>query len=52
MKLLLIYTYPNHNSLNYTFLQKVLRGSNENPKVEDLQVLDLYEEKFNPTSSV
>lgn len=48
MKVLLIYTYPNHNSLNYTFLQNIIKGSKENSKILELQVLDLYEEKFNP----
>ncbi|WP_312470663.1 NAD(P)H-dependent oxidoreductase [Neobacillus sp.] len=48
MKILIIYTHPNHNSLSYAFLQKVIKGSNENPNIEELQVLDLYEEGFNP----
>jgi NAD(P)H dehydrogenase (quinone) len=48
MKTLVIYTYPNHNSLNYAFLQKIIKGSNENPNIKELQVLDLYEEKFDP----
>jgi len=48
MKLLVIYTYPNQQSLNYEFLQKVIKGSNENPNIKKLQVLDLYEENFNP----
>src|SRR3954453_15766973 len=48
MKMLIIFTYPNHNSLNYAFLQKVIKGSNENPKIKEIQVLDLYEEGFNP----
>ncbi|QED49873.1 NAD(P)H-dependent oxidoreductase [Cytobacillus dafuensis] len=48
MKMLVIYTYPNHKSLNYAFLQKVIRGSNENPNIKELKVLDLYEEDFDP----
>ena len=48
MKMLIIFTYPNHKSLNYAFLQKVIKGSNENSKIKELQVLDLYEENFNP----
>lgn len=48
MNLLIIYTYPNHKSLNYAFLQKVIEGSIENTNIKDLQVLDLYEENFNP----
>lgn len=48
MNTLVIYTHPNHNSLCYAFLQKIIKGSNENPNIKELQVLDLYEEKFNP----
>jgi len=48
MKTLVIYTYPNHKSLSYAFLQKVIKGSNENPNIKELQILDLYEEGFDP----
>ncbi|MEK5333307.1 NAD(P)H-dependent oxidoreductase [Lysinibacillus sp. FSL W8-0992] len=48
MKTLIIYTYPNHQSLNYSFLQEVVKGCNENPYINELQVVDLYEEKFDP----
>lgn len=48
MKLLVIYTHPNHQSLSYVFLQKVIDGSRENPSVEDVKVLNLYEEQFDP----
>ncbi|AXN38305.1 NAD(P)H dehydrogenase [Peribacillus butanolivorans] len=48
MNMLVIYTYPNHKSLSYAFLQKIIKGSNENPSIKELQVLDLYEEGFNP----
>ncbi|RCX17765.1 NAD(P)H dehydrogenase (quinone) [Fontibacillus phaseoli] len=48
MNLLVIYTHPNHKSLNYAFLQKVLEGSGENSRVSEIQVLDLYEEQFDP----
>ncbi|SDZ26081.1 NAD(P)H dehydrogenase (quinone) [Evansella caseinilytica] len=48
MKLLVIYTHPNHESLNFGFLNKVLAGSRENPDIEEVQVVDLYEENFNP----
>lgn len=48
MKTLIVYTYPNHKSLNYAFLQEIIKGSNENPNIKELQVLDLYEEGFNP----
>lgn len=48
MKTLIIYTHPNHQSLSYAFLQKVIQGSGENPNVTEIKVLDLYEEGFNP----
>jgi NAD(P)H dehydrogenase (quinone) len=48
MKTLVIYTHPNHKSLNYAFLQKTMEGLKENPLVSDIQLLDLYEEDFDP----
>ncbi|MEK4670875.1 MULTISPECIES: NAD(P)H-dependent oxidoreductase [unclassified Niallia] len=48
MKMLVVYTYPNHKSLNYAFFQQVLKGSKENKNIKEIQVLDLYEEGFNP----
>ena len=48
MKTLVIYTHPNHQSLSYAFLQKVIQGSTENPQIAEIKVLDLYEEGFNP----
>jgi len=48
MNLLIIYTHPNHESLSYAFLQKVLQGSSENPDISEIKVLDLYEEGFDP----
>ncbi|MGG3927228.1 NAD(P)H-dependent oxidoreductase [Metabacillus fastidiosus] len=48
MKMLIIYTHPNHNSLVYSFLEKVIEGSKENPNIKEMQILDLYEEGFNP----
>jgi len=48
MKTLIIYTHPNHQSLCYSFLQNVIKGCNENSNIKELQVLDLYEEGFNP----
>lgn len=48
MKTLIIYTHPNHQSLCYAFLQNVIKGCNENSNIKELQVLDLYEEGFNP----
>lgn len=48
MKTLVIFTHPNHQSLCYAFLKKVLEGISENPNITDVRVLDLYEERFNP----
>jgi NAD(P)H dehydrogenase (quinone) len=48
MNMLVIYTHPNHESLNYAFLQKVLEGSRENSNIKEIKVLDLYEESFDP----
>ncbi|WP_146547742.1 MULTISPECIES: NAD(P)H-dependent oxidoreductase [Rummeliibacillus] len=48
MNTLIVYTYPNHKSLNYAFLQEIIKGCNENPHITEIQVLDLYEERFNP----
>lgn len=48
MKTLVIYTHPNHQSLSYAFLQRVIQGISENPNAEDIKIVDLYEEKFNP----
>jgi len=48
MKLLVIYAHPNHQSLSYAFLQQVLKGSGENAAIEEIEVLDLYAEGFDP----
>lgn len=48
MKVLIVYTHPNHSSLSYAFLQQVIQGCTENKNVEEIQVLDLYEEDFDP----
>lgn len=48
MKMLVVYTYPNHKSLNYAFSQQVMKGSKENANIKGIQMLDLYEEGFNP----
>ncbi|CAI6087375.1 NAD(P)H-dependent oxidoreductase [Cohnella sp. JJ-181] len=48
MKLLVIYAHPNHRSLSYSFLQEVLRGSGENASIDEVEVLDLYAEGFDP----
>ncbi|MFC3801383.1 NAD(P)H-dependent oxidoreductase [Cohnella sp. GCM10012308] len=48
MKLMVIYVHPNHRSLNYAFLQEIVRGSEENAAIEEVEVLDLYAEGFDP----
>lgn len=48
MRLLVIYAHPNHRSLNYAFLQEIVRGSEENAAFEEVEVLDLYAEGFDP----
>ncbi|WP_318503332.1 NAD(P)H-dependent oxidoreductase [Bacillus sp. T3] len=48
MNVLIIYAHPNHESLCYGFLQKIISGSKENQTIREIQVLDLYEENFNP----
>ncbi|SDW98846.1 NAD(P)H-dependent oxidoreductase [Paenibacillus sp. CF384] len=48
MKTLVIFTHPNHQSLSYAFLQEVVNGCNGNGRIEEVRVLDLYEEGFNP----
>ncbi|MDF2722648.1 MAG: flavodoxin family protein [Paenibacillus sp.] len=48
MNTLVIFTHPNHQSLSYAFLQEVLRGCGQNANIDEVQVLDLYEEQFDP----
>ncbi|MFT8320134.1 MAG: NAD(P)H-dependent oxidoreductase [Bacillus sp. (in: firmicutes)] len=48
MKMLVIYTHPNHKSLSFAFLQKVMEGSKENQAIKEIKVSDLYEEGFDP----
>ncbi|MEK0316797.1 NAD(P)H-dependent oxidoreductase [Cohnella sp. 56] len=48
MKTLVVYTHPNHQSLSYAFLQKTILGLSENPRVEEVQMVDLYGESFDP----
>ncbi|MBD8498479.1 NAD(P)H-dependent oxidoreductase [Paenibacillus arenosi] len=48
MNILVVYTHPNHKSLSYAFLQKVIQGISENTNKPSMQVLDLYEEQFDP----
>lgn len=46
MNTLIVYTHPNHNSLNYSFLDAVKKGLNNNNN--EIKVLDLYKEDFDP----
>ncbi len=48
MKTLIIYAHPNHESLCYAFLQKVLEGCRDNLVISEIQLLDLYTEGFDP----
>jgi NAD(P)H dehydrogenase (quinone) len=48
MKTLVVYSHPNHQSLSYAFLKKTIQGLSENQHVEEVQVVDLYAESFDP----
>lgn len=48
MKTLIIFTHPNHERLAWSFLQQTLAGLKQKNNINDNQVLDLYEEHFNP----
>ncbi len=48
MKTLIIYTHPGHDSLNGAFLKAVKKGMDNSISKHEVEVLDLYEEKFNP----
>lgn len=48
VNVLIVFTHPNHQSLSYAFLQEVLRGCEENHDIQQVQVLDLYDENFDP----
>lgn len=48
MNILIIYTHPNHESLNYSFLQATLNGLKTNQSITNIEVVDLYKEGFNP----
>ena len=48
MNTLIIYTHPNHQSLNYAFLEHTLKGISENEGISDVKVIDLYKEEFDP----
>ncbi|BDR57378.1 NAD(P)H-dependent oxidoreductase [Xylocopilactobacillus apis] len=45
MRILIIYSYPNHKSLNYS----ILKTARDNLKLNnDVKVLDLYQDNFDP----
>lgn len=48
MNVLIIYTHPHHNSLNGAFFKEILKGSEENPNVQEVRIIDLYQHKFDP----
>jgi len=48
MNVLIVYTHPNHESLNYAMLQSTLQGLNANNTVNEIKVVDLYADEFNP----
>jgi len=48
MNVLVIYTHPHRKSLNGSFLQKTLDGLDHNKSVNQVDILDLYKENFNP----
>lgn len=45
MKILIIYTYPHHNSLNGAIFDAVIQNLNN---AHDVKIIDLYQEHFNP----
>lgn len=48
MKTLIVYAHPNRESLNGAFLEAVQKGIRAGGTGEEVQVLDLYQEAFNP----
>lgn len=48
MNVLIIYTHPHHNSLNGAFLKEIMKGTEENPLVHEVKIIDLYKEEFDP----
>lgn len=48
MNTLIVYAHPHHESLNGSFLQAVINGIEKSPSSQDVQILDLYGENFNP----
>lgn len=48
MNILIVYTHPNHTSLNHSFLEATTKSLKSN-SAHIYQVLDLYKENFDPT---
>ncbi|MBB6634321.1 NAD(P)H-dependent oxidoreductase [Cohnella thailandensis] len=48
MNTLVVYAHPNRESLSYAFLQRVLKGIQDHSAPMEVQVLDLYEDEFDP----
>ncbi|NGM82073.1 flavodoxin family protein [Paenibacillus sp. 7124] len=48
MNTLIVYAHPSRESLNGAFLNAVQQGIRQNAASGEIQVLDLYEEQFNP----
>ncbi len=48
MNTLIVFTHPNHQSLNYAFLEHTLKGISDNKSINKVKVIDLYKEDFNP----
>jgi len=48
MQVLVVYTHPHRKSLNGAFLDKTIAGLGSNESVKHVEVLDLYEEDFDP----
>ncbi|MDC7231619.1 MAG: NAD(P)H-dependent oxidoreductase [Spirochaetales bacterium] len=48
MNALVVFTHPNKKSLNGAFLERTLKGLKQNERINNIDVLDLYEEDFDP----
>ncbi len=49
MKVLIVFTHPNHNSFNHALLENITAGLKESG--HEVRVKDLYQEHFNPILS-
>lgn len=48
MNTLIVYTHPNHQSLNHAFLEQTVKGLSENEGKNEIRIIDLYKEEFDP----